>query len=80
MSKVFSFQSIIIAILLAALAFLVRTNNQIVVQNQKLNSQVLRLNSKLDDVNISTHKIEQRMAELENKLKPKFQGLLAQVE
>lgn len=36
MSKVFIFQSIVIAILLAALTSLVYTNNQIVEQNQKV--------------------------------------------
>jgi len=80
MSKVFIFQSIVIAILLAALTSLVYTNNQIVEQNQKLNSQVLRLNSKLDDVSTSAHQIEQRMVELETKLEPKFQDLLAQIK
>ena len=77
MNKIFNFQSIIITILLVALASLIHTNNQILVQNKKLTSQVSSLNSKLNKVNTSTNKIEQRMAKLENKLEPKFQDLLA---
>lgn len=80
MNKVFSFQNVIIAILLAVVTFLIFSNLQILEQNQKLSEQVLTLNSKLNRANASSHKIEQRMAKLEEQLKPKYQDLIAQVK
>ena len=80
MNKVLNFQTGIIAILLAAVTFLIYSNLQILEQNQKLSDQVLTLNNKLNKANVSTLKIEQRMAKLEKQLKPKYQDLLAQVE
>ena len=80
MNKVFNFQTAIIAILLAAVTFLIYSSMQNLEQNQKLSKQVLALNSKLNKANASTHKIEQRMAKLEEQLKPKYQDLIAQVK
>lgn len=80
MNKVSNFQTVIISILLITVVFLVYSYQQIWEQNQKLSEQVSVLNSKLNKANALTQKIEQRMANLEEQLKPKYQDLIAQAK
>lgn len=77
MNKVFNVQSVVIAILLMALASLANINNQLLDHNEKLTNQVSLLNAKLNKITVSTSHIKQRITELENKFEPKFKDLLA---